>query len=125
MKTLLILLFTTTAFSLFAQKVEYVYDNAGNRVQRKLCLACRMGNPNTAVIDSVEQTAAKLNAELLPNPTKGNLAIQVTQEGLNEDVFHLFIYDTYGREIINKKHYTSSFKADISDYTPGIYYGGF
>ncbi|MDT8413479.1 MAG: T9SS type A sorting domain-containing protein [Vicingaceae bacterium] len=122
MKTLLILLFTITAFSLFAQKVEYVYDDAGNRVQRKLCLACRIANPNVAVTDTVEQTTAKLNAELLPNPTKGNLAIQITQENIEEEVFHLFVYDVYGRELINKTYYTTSFNDNISNYAPGIYY---
>lgn len=122
MKTLLILLFTITAFSLFAQKVEYVYDDAGNRVQRKLCLACRIANPNVAVTDTVEQTTAKLNANISPNPTKGNLAVQITQENLEKEVFHLFVYDIYGRELINKTYYTISFNDNISNYAPGIYY---
>lgn len=122
MKTLLILLFTITAFSLFAQKVEYVYDDAGNRVQRKLCLACRIANPNVAVTDSIEQTVSKLNANISPNPTKGNLAVQITQENLEKEVFHLFVYDIYGRELINKTYYTISFNDNISNYAPGIYY---
>ena len=122
MKTLLLILLTFCSITLFSQSVEYYYDNAGNRVQRKLCLTCRMANPNTATIDSLEKTASKLNANILPNPTNGNLSIQIKQEGQEENVFHLFVYDVYGREIINKKYYSTAFKVDISNEPSGIYF---
>lgn len=129
MKTLLILITLLATANIYGQNAAYYYDGVGNRVKRELCMGCqgnKPANPNNVVTNT-------LNANILPNPTKGNLAIEVTeatftnnQKGdvteMDETHFHVLVYDLYGREILNEQHKTANFKIDITKHTPGIYF---
>jgi len=130
MKTLLLILTLLTTGSIYAQQqnAAYWYDGAGNRKQRKLCIGCwgnRPANPDNT-------TTNTLAANISPNPTKGELAIVVTettftnnQKGvvteMNETHFHVLVYDLYGREIINEQRKTAKFNISLKDKPAGVY----
>jgi len=130
MKTLLLLLTLITTANIYAQQsVAYYYDDAGNRKQRKQCncVGNRPANPNT------DTTTYLLDANILPNPTKGKLAIEVTETTITNEQegvvtateithFHVFVYDLYGREIINQQYNTAKFNIDITKQPPGVYF---
>jgi len=129
MKTLLLIITLITSCSIYAQQnVAYYYDDGGNRKQRKQCncVGARAANPNLTTTNAL---AANIN----PNPTKGKLAIEVTettfineQEGVvtaaETTHFHVFVYDLYGREIINQQYNTAKFNIDITTQPPGVYF---
>jgi len=124
MKTTLTLLAILTSLSLFAQtpKIGYYYDAAGNRIQRKVCIACRTSNTDT-IHNKYTGNTDSLEATILPNPTQGNLAIKVTQNDINEKEYQLLIYDVSGKAIVNKKYNSSSFTIQLPTQTPpGIYF---
>jgi len=129
MKTLIFIITLITSLNIHAQVIEFEYDDAGNRVKRKLCTMCtsaRPANPN-------DTTNTTLAANIQPNPTKGNLAIEVTettfknnQEGVTKasegSHYHVIVYDLYGREVLNEQHTTASFNVDITQQTKGVYF---
>ncbi len=133
MKTLLLLLTLITSLSTYAQQqsVEYFFFFCCNRVQRKLCMTCSSNRP--ANTDSTTTTNYSLAANIQPNPTKGSLAIEVTETTFIDNKkqgntlteathFHVIVYDIYGREILNEQHNTTQFKIDITDRPPGAYF---
>jgi type IX secretion system substrate protein len=127
MKTILVILGILLSLNLFSQKVGYFYDDAGNRVQRKLCLTCRTSNPNVTEPAKREITVTvndnyKFDVNVLPNPTKGKLEVKIVKEGVEENQCHLLVYDNFGREIINKQQPLTSFNIDLTDKKPGIYF---
>jgi len=130
MKTLLLIITLIASLSTYAQQsVAYYYDDGGNRKQRKQCncVGNRPANPNT------DTTTYLLKANIQPNPTKGKLAIEVTETtftnnnagvvtAAEETHFHVFVYDLYGREIINQQYNTAKFNIDITRQPPGVYF---
>jgi len=68
-------------FSSFAQKISYTYDSAGNRISRQYVVELRSATVTKAEgIDStsVETFLDDLSVSVYPNPTKGALAVKVT-----------------------------------------------
>ncbi|MEA4841144.1 MAG: T9SS type A sorting domain-containing protein [Bacteroidales bacterium] len=66
---------------LFAQKISYTYDSAGNRISRQYVVELRSATvPKAEGIDStsVETFLDDLSVSVYPNPTKGALAVKVT-----------------------------------------------
>lgn len=131
MKTLLFIITLITSFNIQAQIIEFEYDDAGNRVRRSLCTMCT--SPRPAGPDSTASDSYSLEANILPNPTKGNLAIEVTEAtftnnqkndatGKEQSHFHVVVYDLYGREILNEQHTSANFKIDITKQPPGAYF---
>jgi hypothetical protein len=120
MKNLLLTLAILASINSFSQTVEYFYDEAGNREQRKICSTCKRS------ISPEGGEEQQLNANILPNPTKGEIAIEVTEEGVlagkEESDFQVAVYDVAGRTILNERHTGVTFKIDISDQAPGIYF---
>ena len=115
--------FTFVLFSLcsFSQDVDYFYDAGGNRIQRKLCLTCRKGTPDSTLVP-IAMINRSLNANIQPNPTKGKLEVNVTQEEMNFEVFQILVYDVYGREVRNVIQHVATFNIDLSNVVSGIYY---
>jgi len=132
MKTTITLLMLTITLGLLAQapKIGYYYDAAGNRIQRKVCIACRIANTTTTTTTTTttnnkqnKENINSLAATILPNPAKGNLAIKVTQKGVKTNQYQVLVYDVSGRTIVNKKYNKASFKISIpANATPGFYF---
>jgi hypothetical protein len=117
--TILSLLLTTLMFA--QNEVQYSYDQAGNREERFPCQICKVTAPPETT-DAIHT----LNAGILPNPTKVEMVIKVTEEGIlageEESDFQVIVYDIYGREVVNERHTSVTFNIDISDKPPGAYF---
>ena len=71
-----------------AQKIAYDYDNAGNRIARKLVL---LNDPNYAKkhVETpmpVEELLGERKITVYPNPTKGALAVEITGGDQKEQI---------------------------------------
>ncbi|WP_291582857.1 T9SS type A sorting domain-containing protein [Bacteroides sp.] len=120
----ILLLFVT--FSLWwgtdacAQRIEYIYDNAGNRETRQLqIIAQRM--------DSLENEKDKNREEMLeskviiyPNPTRGILQIDILRVENFEDS-RIFLYNSSGKQLQQWSDISRSNVINLSDYASGIY----
>jgi len=133
MKTLLFTLTLIASLSTYAQQsFTYDYDAGGNRIQRKLCTTCTGGNGSNRPANP-NDTTSTLAANILPNPTRGNLAIEITETtfvndeatkttGADATHYHVLVFDLYGREILNEQHHATQFKIDITKQPPGVYF---
>jgi len=78
---LFLLLFSATCSHVFSQAISYGYDQAGNRVSRKIV---SLGSPQSAKqnIDKtvVTEPLGERTITMYPNPTKGALDIESSME---------------------------------------------
>lgn len=117
---LLLMLFAVFAMHGNAQnKVAYDYDMAGNRISRKLVI---LNNPNYAKKNPlpVEDTLGERKITVYPNPTKGNLVVEIV--GVDtKDEMRIVLYNAKGQQLINKKPDAGTTPIDMYDL-PSAYY---
>lgn len=108
---------------LFAQKISYSYDAAGNRVSRKYktVLLRSAQAPASEKLDSVIETAIEnLTVSVYPNPTKGNLSVVMTGiTDLEKAVLRLYNAKGEPLQIIHIVDGTTP--VHMWDYSPGWY----
>jgi len=126
----LLILFQTT--SLFCQRVEYGYDNNGNRISRILVVSqlksasikFPVSDPsNLKLADdtkTIEPDAGELKAIIYPNPNKGLLKINISNMPQNP-VTELRLYNLSGTELMVKRNFDSYSEIDINEYKDGVY----
>jgi hypothetical protein len=114
-----------------AQSIEYGYDNAGNRVSRRII---DMGGPqnakksNAGVEDDSEAIAEQAEEEIItdrnvkiyPNPTKGILGIELYGE-YTEEQSVLTLYNGQGALLVTQKVSEGRNVLDLSAYPAGWY----
>lgn len=105
-----------------AQKVCITYDKAGNRTNRTICLKSEEATSDSVSIAKIPITEnmGEMVITLYPNPTKGQLTIQITNITC-ETEGALELYDLSGRLVIVQKTVGESTMLDISRYPLGIY----
>ena len=105
-----------------AQKVCITYDKAGNRTNRTICLKSKEATSDSVSIAKIPITEnmGEMLITLYPNPTKGQLTIQITNITC-ETEGALELYDLSGRLVIVQKTVGESTMLDISSYPLGIY----
>ena len=105
-----------------AQKVCITYDKAGNRTNRTICLKSKEATSDSVSIAKIPITEnmGEMVITLYPNPTKGQLKIQITNITC-ETEGALELYDLSGRLVIVQKTVGESTMLDISRYPLGIY----
>lgn len=105
-----------------AQKVCITYDKAGNRTNRTICLKSKEATSDSVSIAKIPITEnmGEMVITLYPNPTKGQLTIQITNITC-ETEGALELYDLSGRLVIVQKTVGESTMLDISRYPLGIY----
>ena len=114
--------FLLILFSGVAQTVSYGYDNAGNRISRKIvplktALAAKK-SPET--LAPVEDQLGERKITIYPNPTKGALAVEITG-GDAKDAIHLILFSAQGVQLQNLKVTASTTPVDMSSYPAGWY----
>jgi len=129
---ILIFLIIST-FDGITQKVEYTYDDAGNRTTQYII---RFGgketndededNIKTKSVEEEEQEVFKHNfgereIHVYPNPTKGLLTIEIWKGNFEEN-YRLVLYDSSGK-LLNTSNIKGNGAAplDLSLYPSGIY----
>lgn len=131
MKTyyLLACLLVAVSFSEIAHaqsKIEFVYDDNGNRKERKVIV---LGNKSATIYPDSLQAKQDINplddniglqkTRIYPNPTKGTLYIDFPE--LTDQQPIIEVYDQSGRLIVQKTAVSSKNKIDLSAHPPGSY----
>jgi len=104
---------------LYGQQIEYAYDNAGNRVQRKIKTStCRLPMPVTLIASERRE----MEVSIAPNPTKGKLEVNIQEDENIDQMYEVHIYDDMGREVFRETKKSSLFKVDLSKEAAGVYF---
>ncbi len=119
----------TTIFSLltlllcygYGQTIYFNYDGSGNRTYRGITL--KSAQESTAQEQEPEIFADKmgqLEYSIYPNPTKGQLQIEIKKlkEGTTVE---LLVYDINGKLLTRQTVTTSLTTVDLSSYKQGMY----
>ena len=106
------------------RNVQFTYDNAGNRIGRAIVLAQApksRGFANDSVKTEIyTDIFADYQLRVYPNPTKGDLKIELC--GLPDgEIYHLLITDASGVVIVNRRTSENPTVADLTEFPAGIY----
>ncbi|MDR1730418.1 MAG: T9SS type A sorting domain-containing protein [Prevotellaceae bacterium] len=126
-----LMFFSGMALSVSSQRVEYTYDNAGNRLTRTIILPSTLRSAAVAVDEEPEEEplpqqkvySDHLNQTdilIYPNPTKGLLRVKISGNAENKPV-GLQVYDASGRVLLQESNAGSSTILDLSNQPSGIY----
>lgn len=97
--------------------VEFTYDKAGNRTSRYVIVL----KSSEIDIPIIEDEIGALEIKLYPNPTKGNLVVDVAN-GEECDLYKFMLFDVSGKMLVNKiESGTGTHPFDITDFSSGAY----
>jgi hypothetical protein len=125
--------FLLTIFTLSAQNniVSYVYDNAGNRISRKIVNLDVTPNPIHIKKDSiaptpVEEQLGERRITVFPNATKGALAEEITCGETKPampagDPFRIILFRAQGTQLQNIKVEAGKTPINMIAYPAGWY----
>lgn len=123
-KICLMMLFTCVYCFEVSAQIQYTYDAAGNRTQRKLAVRTpQTYTTNSSNPDTVQamKVAMDNGISVYPNPT--NDMVNVTVSTANSDKKAIaYLVDNTGRILFSKEVNSTPFPIDLKDYVPGIYF---
>lgn len=102
-------------------KVEYTYDQAGNRKSRMIIPFNSVSGKNSPEKKTtpLEQEFDNKTISIYPNPTQGLLNINISDQ--DEQIrYNMTIYTLTGKKIIDTET-DGNISIDLSDYDTGIY----
>ena len=104
--------------------VSYAYDNAGNRISRKVVNLITTPNPShvkkNVDTTSVDEQLGDRKIILYPNPTRGALAVEING-GNEKDQLRIILFNADGKQLLNKQIQPGSNQINMSIY-PAAYY---
>ena len=119
-----LLLFSILFYNiLIAQtNVCYTYDKAGNRTNRTICLKSEEASSDSVSIAKIPITEnlGGMVITLYPNPTKGQLMVQITHMPDNT-MGEITLYDLSGRLVTVQNTVNENTMLDLSLQPLGIY----
>lgn len=102
-----------------AQEMSFVFDNAGNRVDRVITLEPQK-NKSRAGGNYLTEEIAEKRIKIYPNPTEGNLKIEIC--GYTDDIsYSLEVFGTNGQLIYHSFPQSSVTEIDLTDHSSGVY----
>ena len=119
---LLLVLFAMTGKLQCQSIVSYAYDNAGNRISRKVVLLS--SSPTHVKKDTIStptpvaEQLGDRNITVYPNPTKGDLAVDITG-GNDKDEMQIVLISAQGIQLQVLKAVTGSTPVNMLHYPPG------
>jgi len=129
--TLLLLLVLLVAAPSFAQDdYELEYDNSGNRTQFNIVtLKSSDAIPDSLLLEpaplpdttSYTQDINHDNIRVFPNPTLGQLTVEIPGEDSLENA-RILVYNNSGVRVYTVNSLSRSNAIDLSQQAPGIYY---
>ncbi len=108
----------------FSQKVQYAYDNNGNRIQRKLVVTGpnqKMANSTTEEEEKSKTIAIEEGISVYPNPAKDKVVLSINDFNPSE-TNSMSLLDVKGNIIISQKITSGRSEMDVSMLVSGIYY---
>jgi hypothetical protein len=132
--------------TLLSQRVEFTYDESGNRLTRTIIVEqLRSESIKFPVLDSgslktaetvlekgleagttsryrerISQTEGEIITVVYPNPNKGLVKIYISNMPSNS-ISEMRLYNLAGTELIVRKIFESNSEIDISEFKDGIY----
>jgi hypothetical protein len=109
--------------SLLGQAITYTYDPAGNRTE-KVILLMKSSSVEQGTEPLTDKSFASMEMLIYPNPTKGNLIVEIKPNGQMEsfDEKILFsLYDVSGRLIKQVNGETGVTTIDLNAEKDGMY----
>jgi hypothetical protein len=102
--------------------VSYSYDNAGNRISRRVVVYNTNLQHAKKTVDPapVEEQLGERTIKVFPNPTKGSLAVDITG-GNDKDQLRLILYNADGKQLLNKQVQPGTTPVNMTAY-PAAYY---
>ena len=131
----LLILVIAQSLLVFCQKVEFTYDNNGNRGTRTLVVEqLKSGSVSFPVINpkSLKTTESikaevtdvpvegEISTQVYPNPNKGLIKIEISNMESNSKN-EMRLYDLSGAQLLTKQNFNSRTEVDISRFKDGIY----
>lgn len=129
-----VLLLTAFAADLWGQggscpKLQFTYDNAGNRIQRQYvtCFVSDESDENDLLAlkankqennKTLNTSSAKVNLKAFPNPNNG--VFEALIENPQENAM-LELYDFTGRKVLSQSVNATSIPMNIANLATGIY----
>ena len=104
-----------------AGKVEYVYDFAGNRTTRAIVPISKIIKDKEPDKIVVEQEFGPREIKVYPNPTKGDLYIDILG-GDSEEVYRTLLYDMTGKQLLShERKGNGSIPVNMGSLPSGFY----
>lgn len=118
--------------SSYAQKIQYSYDAAGNRIQRKLYVeppCCDPADPNGPPVAGrtakdtakASETALKHGISVFPNPANDKISVTINEFNGNETAT-VALMDNAGKILKSAQQTSSQSFMDVSNLNPGAYH---
>lgn len=115
------LLLSMLAANIYAQDVNYHYDNAGNRIERVIELKSAQIAGSEAIEQQVfDEILGEHEIKIYPNPTDGFLSVSISSS-VNLPEGRIILTDMNGRTILTKQIETGLIAIDISGQPVGFY----
>lgn len=115
-------LICTPAVSKAQNMVSYAYDQAGNRISRKIVLLG--SNPEHVKRNEnpapVEEQLGERKITIYPNPTKGMLRVDING-GDEKDELSISLFNADGKQLLNKKVEHGVHQVDMSSFPASWY----
>ena len=123
-KNLLITFFASMQLFSSAQgQIGYTYDDAGNRIERKIILAApkvmakkRSDTPS----DFYSNMQSDHSVRIYPNPTKGQLCVEIVNYS-DKNRYEMEVYSIAGELVFQEKNAGVTTDINLSNRSTGIY----
>jgi hypothetical protein len=117
---LLMIFFSTVSFA--QNKIQFSYDDAGNRIKREIILgkSSEVSFDTTSALEPDTDWLDKMKITIYPNPTQGKLTIYITNLTPGA-VGEITIQNMEGKCLQQPEPLKSTNLLDLSAFPPGIY----
>ncbi len=123
MKTILptLCFFFCTVLCVAQQRFSYEYDNAGNRIARRVIYMSQRSPLNQEEEQKISSSLKTCDVTAFPNPTDGEVTLSITN-GEEDATASIWIYDENGK-VLKTLEATGnvSVTIDLSSYPSGYY----
>lgn len=109
-----------------SQTLTYFYDETGNRTEKVIVLqkSALVSSRDSKAIEEKEISSKDFIVLLYPNPTDGNLKVEVSSNKADEagsSQLQIEVYDLTGRVILNTPANIGLTLVDLSSHANGTY----
>jgi YD repeat-containing protein len=121
-----VVLLLTSTLAVAQTTIRFSYDDAGNRTKREILLKKSLeANSDSASISEADTELVtdwldKMKITIYPNPTRGELTIDIANIPQDADG-EITIHNTEGKRLHQLKQLNSTNVLDLSAYSTGIY----
>lgn len=125
-KFLLVALMSLVCNVIFCQTpvLKFTYDAAGNRISRDVIYLKTNEeiNDTSAIIQPFTELLDEMNISIFPNPTKGELEIQIKNLVNGESkICEIYLYGMNGQMLLRDQVVNNRKKLDLSAFQSGMY----